>query len=320
MISYREVKDRPEAEAIWRALSPHKTIFDDWDFRACFYKYEPHPLCFIVAYDDSAASSSAAHHSAEGELVGLLPLQKHPNHGYEFFAEDPCEENRPFVKPGYERIIPGLYAAIPGPAKCFDITGDDEFTSRLPLEDYKYVLPLADLKNFSDFLERRLSSKRRRSLIKELAAVESGEVAVVIGDRRPRSADLELLFSLNHKNFAGDSYLQEEAREPWRDLLRLPYDWRLLVLKIKGVSEAVSLSVLYQKEWHYLITGVNYQAWPGLGKYLVKANIEAAIASGAKVFDAGLGDCGWKHLWHFDRQPQYELTRQASGRIVMAKS
>jgi hypothetical protein len=304
MIEIREVNDLKEAENLWRIISPNKTIFDEWDFRYCFYKYAPLPICFLAA-DDKKDSSG------ERNLVGLLPLQKHPKHGFEFFAEDPCEENRPFIKPGYEDIIPKLYAATPGPAKAYDISGDDEYTKALPLEDYKYVLPLTGINNFSDFLNIRLSAKRRRSLAKEISGADKYgvETEIISEPLESRLAALETLFSFNTGNFGEESYLLEKDQAPWRDLMALNFNWRLTVCKIAGVNQAVSLSVLHNNEWHYLVTGVNFKDFPGLGKYLVKVNIEAAIVAKADVFDAGLGDCGWKNLWHFDKISQYNFEK-----------
>jgi CelD/BcsL family acetyltransferase involved in cellulose biosynthesis len=300
MIDIRLVTDIAGAEFFWRALSPRRTIFDEWSFRYCFYRHAPLPLHFFVAWEKSA--------DGREEPVALMPLQYNADWGgLEFFAEEPCEENRVFAKPGYDQAIRQLYNNLPGRAKFYDISGEDEFTQSLPLEDYKFVLPLAGLQTFQDFLSTRLSAKRRRSLSKELQGVADRQVEVMVSDQASQAADLELLFELNHANFADESYLRIEDREPWRDLLKLPYDWRLIVLKINGVKQAVSFSVLYNNEWHYLITGVNFKAWPGLGKYLVKVNLEAALAAGADLFDAGLGDCGWKSLWHFDRRPQYEF-------------
>jgi len=323
MTSLSVISDLPEAERLWRALSPRRTIFDEWEWRYCFYKHNPQTLCFLAVF--AGKSEDEAEASGPDQAVGLLPLQHDPVNGYEFFAEDPCEENRPFVRAGREAVIPELYAAIPGPAICYDISGDDEFTAKLPLEDYKYVLPLTGLKDFDDFLETRLSVKRRRSLAKEISDLEKNNISVriyrtgIAGEKSAPTAslaskaesDLELLFALNHGNFQGESYLKEEELAPWRDLLQLPFDWRISVAEVDGVRVGVSLSVLYNRQWEYLITGVDFKNWPGLGKYLVKANIEAAIAAGADLFDAGLGDCGWKHIWHFDKVPQYEFVKES---------
>jgi len=302
MIEIQQVASLNEGEKLWCELSPNKTIFDEWGFRYSFYKYSPLPICFLAAYSSETSGEFK-------NLVGLLPLQKHPKHGFEFFAEDPCEENHPFIKPGYEYIIPELYKAIPGAAKAYDISGDDDFTKQLPLEDYKYVLPLAGIYSYSDFLNSRLSVKRGHALLKEINRVEKLGINVeVINDRlEARFSALEILFNLNIDNFGEDSYLLEKDQAAWRDLMTLNFCWRIIVCKIDSVIEAVSLSVLHSEQWHYLLTGVNFKKYPGLGKYLAKVNIEEAIISGANVFDAGLGDCGWKNIWHFDKISQYNF-------------
>lgn len=299
MLDIREVRDIKEAEVLWRAISPSQTIFDDWDFRYTFYKYDSHPILFLAAYEN-------------GELIGLLPLQLHPKHGYEFFDEYNCEENRPFIKPGHEAIIPKLYQAIPGKTKIYDISGEDDFTKKLEIEDYSYYLPLSGLKDFSDFLTQRLNSKRRRSLEKEisLAAANNFEVEVFTGENLDKGIKaLESLLEFNTGNFKEESYLLKEDQAPWYDLIKLPFNWRWLTVKKDNKIQGVALSVVYNNDWHYLITGVNFKEFPGLGKLMVKEAMEAAIREGAKIFDAGLGDCGWKHLWHFDKKPQYIFTK-----------
>lgn len=303
MMQIKTITDLKEAKSLWHSLSPQKTIFDDWRFRSSFFKFFPLPILFLAAYDRE-------------ELIGLLPLQKHPKHGYEFFDEYHCEYNHPFVKPGREEIIPELFAAIPGASKIYDLSGRDQFTSKLELEDYSYFLPLIGIESFEDFLKQRLSAKRRRSLAKEIAAVSEVEPEIEFVSARDEKAApqlLEKLFSFNVSNFKDDSYLLEEEQAGWRELLKQDFDFRFAVIKIKGEIQAVSLSIVYNNDWHYLITGVNFASFPGLGKYLVKVNLEEAIKEKNNIFDAGLGDCGWKHLWHFDREPQYIFLKESTS-------
>ncbi len=299
MIEIRVIKDLKTAEALWRKISPRQVIFDDWDFRYGFFKHEPYPLCFQAAYEVL---------DGREELIGLMPLQANNNWGgLEFFAEEPCEENRVFIKSGYETVIKQIYDNLQtaGKVQIFDISGEDEYTISLPLEDYKYVLSLAKLSSFADFLSTRLTPKRSHSLVKELMAISDLRPEVVLND----FTDLETLFKLNIANFAAESYLtRKEEQEPWRELIKNPlFDWHLTSLRLNSLTIAVSLAVLYNGHWHYLITGADFKTYPGLGKYLTKINIEEAIKSGADYFDAGLGDCGWKHLWHFNKIPQYEF-------------
>lgn len=282
------------AENLWREISPSQVIFDEWDFRYVFFKHEPRPLSFRAVYEINGQSE---------ELLGLMPLVDYGKYGYGFFAEEPCEENRVFVKPGREDLIPLLYKSLSGKVQFYDISGEDEFTRNLPLEDYKYLLPLSEFSSFNDFLRQRLPAKRRKSLEKELAEVEALRLEVVLND----FSDLEELFRLNVKSFGRESYLWKKKEQlPWRELIKENFSWRLISLRLSGRTVAASLSVYYQGYWHYLLTGVDFSTYPGLGKYLNKVNIEMALSAGARYFDAGLGACGWKDLWHFERRPQYE--------------
>lgn len=299
MIDIRLITELKTAENLWREISPGRVIYDDFDFRYGFYKYEPYPLYFRAAYE----VESDALGNIKEELIGLMPLVDYEDYGHGFIAEEPCEENRVFIKPGREEIIKKLYESLEGKIQFYDVSGEDEFTTTLPIEDYKYVLPLAGFKDFSNFLGERLSPKRRRSLSKEIAAIEALKPEIVINDFN----DLDNLFNLNVGSFAGESYLSHETeRAPWRELVKASFNWRLVSLRLEGKTVAASLSVLYKDYYHFLITGVDFTSYLGLGKYLNKINIEEAIKSGAKYFDAGLGDCGWKNLWHFDKIPQYE--------------
>jgi len=302
MITISEVQDLKEAERLWRALSPQETIFDEWDFRYSFYKHKPYPLCFLVAYERQA--------DGREEAVGLLPLEHNKSWGgLEFFAEEHCEESRPFIKPGYENIIPKLYEATEGVVKCDDITGADKFTQSLPIEDYIYVLPLAGLETWEDYLKTRLSAKKQRNFRSDCRKVEAAEPKIFYA----RQADIDFLFHLNSAQF-DDSYLKfKEDREGWKDLLALPFNWQIIGIEVDGLVQAASLSVLYKNNYLYLINGANKTALPGLGKYLNKVNLERALALGANVWDAGLGDCAWKASWHLDKVPQYYFHKGAKA-------
>jgi CelD/BcsL family acetyltransferase involved in cellulose biosynthesis len=304
MIEVRLITDLKEAERFWRALSPNQVIFDDWDFRACFYKYKPYPLRFYVAFEDGSEISEAANEPAKA--IGLLPLQFNEEWGcLEFFAEDPCEENRVFIKPGREEVIPQLYGALKETAKFYDISGEDGFTRALAIEDNKYILPLDGLKSFTDYLATRLSPKKQRNFRSDFRKIEELDFKVLSG----RNQDLETLFDLNNKNFP-DSYLETASdRQSWQALLDLPFHWEIISLEIEGKIQAVSLAVLYNNIYFYLINGANFRDYPNLGKYLNRLNIEKAIELKAKHLDAGLGDCNWKMAWHFDSKPQYEFIK-----------
>lgn len=290
MIRIKVVTDLQEAKNIWRALSPLKTIYDEWDFRYSFYKYNSHPLEFITAYDGA-------------EPVCLLPLEVHPKYGSEYIADDACDDNRVFFKPGYESVIPRLYEAARAPSRILDLAGEDEYTRSLSLGDYKYILPLKDCPDFENFLSTKFSAKSRWHVKKRIKNIENLGVEVIAD-----SHNMSDIFRWNMERFGDDSYLHVDEQKPWLDLLDQPFDQYLILLKINGETAAGSFSIYYKGRYFYLITGVNRNI-NGLGKYLVKINIERAIALGAEFFDAGVGDCNWKENWHFDRVPQFQFIK-----------
>ena len=307
MIKIRCIKDIVEAEHLWRLFETHETIINEWEYRYCFYKYQPLPLFFYVAYDIQPDGGE--------EVVGLMPLQYNPEwKGLEFIAEDPCWENRIFVKPGYDGIIPKFYENLPMKSKFWCLSGEDKYTKSLPIYDYIYKFPLVGLSSFDDLLRQRLNNKRRKSLVKDIERVEQNnklEFSIKKKVGTEWDAELEVMFDFNSINIEESFLKTNEERMPRRDFIKLPYNWRLMVIKISGETQAVSLSVIYGKQWQYLLTGVNHKKFPGLGKFLVKKNIEEAIKEGMEVFDAGLADCHWKKLWHFDQIPQYEFIKEA---------
>lgn len=293
MAVIRLIQDLKEAEKLWREISPRRVIFDEWDFRYEFYKYEPKPICFRAAYEIN---------NNHEELIGLMPLVDYAEYGHGFFAEEPCEENRVFTKSGKEAVIKEIYESLSGKIQFYDISGEDEFTKAFPLEDYKYFLPLQDYQSFNDFAQARFSRKKRHSLNTDFHKIIALNPKIIYG----RKEDILKLFSLNNNNFS-DSYLKSEIEtSAWKDLLKLPYQWEIISVEINNEIQAVSLSVLYNNRYFYLINGTNYQVYSGLGKYLNRLNLERALELKADVWDVGLGDCNWKEAWHLDRLPQYE--------------
>jgi len=297
MIEIKCINDEAKAKSLWEKLSPQESIYDLWDFRYVFYRHEICPLYFYTAFDD-------------GEPVALLPLQYNaPLECYEFFAENFTESNRPFVKSGYEYLIPDLFAAAPDKTKIFDILGVHEFIRALPIEDYVYLLDISNLHSFGDYLATAFSNAHKRSNFKRLFTLleRDHQVKVIHNDFQ----DLEVLFDLNVKHFGEESYLRtERERQTFRDLIKLPLDWQMLTIEVDGVKLAASLSVIYQDTYFYLIVGSNISEVKDVFKYLTKANLELALSRQLKVFNCALGGCNWKEYWHLDKQPQYEFTKK----------
>lgn len=291
------ISDPAAARDIWEKLSPQETIYDSWDFRACFYRHDPQPLHFYVYYE-------------QDEAVALLPLQYNRElNCLEFLAENFMENNRPFFKAGYEYLLPRLFNQdFEQAVKIYDLDGIDDFTRSLPLEDYVYFISLSGLTGFEDYLTRDFSDRKKRIKFRRLAArlEEEHAVKIIINDL----ADLDLIMDLNAASFGTESYLKKEReRQPFHDLLKLPWDWQLVTISVDGVKVAGSLSVNYRGTYFYMIAGADTGAVPDVFKYLTKVNLELAIKIGAKIFNSSLGDCNWKSHWHMDKLPQYKFIK-----------
>lgn len=287
-----------DAQRLWNELSPRESIYDLWDFRECFYRHDVQPLHFYAAFE-------------EDRPVALLPLQYNaPLGAYEFFAENFMEENRPFVRPGYEYLIPRLFQAAPAVTKIYDLDGTDEFTRALPLEDYVYLLDIGRCHSFADYLQAFFPNAHKRSNFKRIFTVLERDHAVKV--HHNNFPDLELIMDLNVRHFGQESYLRTPAeRQPFRDLLQLPLDWQLVTVEVDGEKLAASLAVIYRETYYYLIVGADISRVGDALKYLTKANLDLALSRNLSIFNLSLGDCNWKNYWHPDRKPQYKFIKLA---------
>jgi len=295
MIEIKVINDLETAKELWNELSPNENIYDLWDFRYCFYKYDTQPLYFYTAYDGPRA-------------VALLPLQYNQELDcLEFFAENFMDNNRPFFVSGYEYLTDNLYNQdFPYPAKFYDLDGIDQFTRSLPLEDYIYFIDIHNFKNIEDYFLQAFPNGRKRSHFEKMCTPKNLDFKVIKNDFN----DLEVIMDLSVNRFGEESYLRtEKERQPFYDLLKLPLNWQLVSIAINGRKLASSLSVIYRDTYFYLIGGWDLSEAPNILKYLTKANLELAINNRTKIFNCSVGDCNWKSYWHMDKFAQYKFIK-----------
>ncbi|MFA6436869.1 MAG: GNAT family N-acetyltransferase [Candidatus Paceibacterota bacterium] len=279
-----------EAKKVWQELSPNEIMYDLWDVRYCFYKYFQHPLFFYVGRIGQ-------------ENIGLLPLQFNAEKGYlDFIGGGYMEDNRIFIKSGYEKYIPKFYEAIEQEAGLDDIIGEDDFTKKFDILEYKYVADLSGLKNTNDYLSREFSQKSCAKMKKLLRRIERLYQPKILENN---FEDVDQLFELNIRSFGDDSVFSTPHRkEIFRDLLKLDLSFQVLTIIINGKKEAVSLALKYKDIYTYINSGANKKDFPSLGTYLTAKNFEKAISLGTKYLDAGVEDLGWKERWHLKKIPQ----------------
>ena len=295
MLRFELIQDIKKAEELWKLFSPCETIYDDWDFRYCFYKYFNYPLYFYTSYE-------------QGEPIGILPLQFNTDLKYlEFFGGSYMEDNRVMVKSGYEDTISEFYKQISEPAHLELIRGFDAFTTQLSLQDYKYILPLNNFKTPNEYLTALFHSETRKTIQKKVRRVERENMQVVVN----RFSDIELLFEYNKSMFKEKSSFNDRPhhQEIFRDLTKPGFNPYLLSFQIGEKVHGVTFSWLYKKSYAYASLGIHPEAVKDITTYMNIKNIEQALLLGANEVDAFTGDYGWKERWHFSKIPQYKFDK-----------
>ena len=297
-LDFKCVKDLDEAKKLWEIFSPNKTIFDSWDFRYCFYKYFKYELFFYVTYD--------------GEIpVALMPLQYNSDKKYlEFFGGYYMEDNQVFVKsPEFKYLIPEFYKNIQGlsqPSTLIYIRSNDDFTSTLPFQVNKYVLSLDGITNIEDYLSQRLDQEARGKFRRKIRKIEQEKVEITENE----VTDLEVMFNYNLEKFQDHSYFTTPfSQEIFRDLVAIGYKIHIMSFSINGIKEATSFALTYKDNYAYLNLGVKPGGTQNLTTFVHMKNLEKAISEKLNVFDAFIGDYGWKEHWHLDKIPQYQFIK-----------
>ncbi|MFH1714276.1 MAG: GNAT family N-acetyltransferase [Candidatus Nealsonbacteria bacterium] len=286
-LDFKIVKDLPQAKEIWDKLSPKETLWDEWDFRYCFYKYYNWELFFYTG-------------SFNGKIIGVLPLEYNPGtKSLEFFGGKYMEENKIFVENDYRQFIPDFYKQIDRKAELCDISCKAPLPKGFLLQEYKYIYNLSGISTLEQFLDKYFnpdSKKKKKRLLKE-------KVEIICNNFN----DFEIMIGLNLKNFGKESSFHSPFRkEIFRDLLKLNYKPILLTSIIDGKKEAVSFAIKYKDRFISLNSGVNSASFPWLEKYLILKKVAKAIELKCQVFDACAGNYGWKEYWHLEKIPQFK--------------
>lgn len=302
-LTIREEKDLDRAKALWQTFSPNEFIWDSWDFRYLFYHtYDvPGDILFLVG-------------TVDGQDIGLLPLQFTPETKVvEFFGGDYMEDNRIFLKPGFETHAKAFFdyaAGLGHPLSLVAMRGSDPYTASLPLHDYKYAADVAGMKSYEDFTQKNFSSSSRAAFRKKIRKIEAANLQVAPGT----PADIERLMELNIASFGTDSSFTWPRRQrAFRELAATTqFSTHFLTFSIEKTIIAVSLALHYGSIYSFLCTGADRDAVPNLHMYTTFHNLQRAMDLGAASCDALLGSYGWKDKWHFVPTPQYEYKAPAA--------
>jgi hypothetical protein len=295
-VKFKIISDLTTAQYWWSFFSTDQSIFDTWEFRYCFYKYFNYELYFYVGY-------------LQDEPIGLLPLQFNSEKGYlEFFGGSAQENNRVFIKPGFEQYQAEFYNQIDQKAVLQYISGEDNFTKSFTLLEYKYILSLKDLKDGMDYVEKHFEGKKRREILRRYKKMSELPVEIVINN----FSDIELLLQWNIQHFKEESIFNWDYRkEILRDTMNCSFMKNVLTFLINGEKQGVSLVYMYRGCYVGYNSAMNPAAPADLSTYMKIKKIDQAIALGATVYDALAADCGWKEQWGFSKIPQYKFEKNA---------
>jgi len=277
-----------ECEKFWKKFSFNSTLFDLWDFRYCFYKYDNYPLHFIVGFLGQ-------------EAIGLLPLQFNSDEGYlEFFGGSWMEDNKVFIDGQHSDLIEKFFEQIHNKANLIAINNQDKYCSSLPIDEYKFQLDLINYSSYWDYIQDKYNKKGQDTFKRKFRKIEQNEIEFV--ENNPE--DMDLLIELNIKNFKEDSSFNNDKRKLiYKDFLQLGLEHHLITIKVNGVKQAVSMNIVFNGVFYYLNAGSNFEDIPNLGNYTIMNNIGKAIELKCKIFDALMISYNWKERWHFNKIP-----------------
>lgn len=284
------VDDIQQAKIIWEELSPKKSLYDDWEFRYCFSN-KRFPIKFFVG-------------RCEGKNIGLLPLQFNSEKGYlEFFGGEYMDENKVFIVPGWEEYVPKFYEAVDEKAYFDNLERNHVFITQKQIKNYTYTLPLGDIKDHDDFIEKKFkgSNIHRKELGKEMKKINENSIRII----KNNFDDIDIYFKFKIKRWGAESSFNDEnERQNFINLLKIPYDYHMFTFMLGEKKIGISISILFRNTYFYLETASDIELLPNIGKYITMKNIDEAVNLGAKTLDLSREGENWKERWNFEKIPQ----------------
>ena len=284
-MEFKICKNLDECRSLWNRFSNDSRLFDNWEFRNCFYDPEDNELYFIVGYES-------------GTPVGIIPLCfSKSSSQYNYFGGWFPERNSFFIKdkaklPEFIAQCPAntfMEGIDPEESRYFNFL-EDECTYFLDLEKYDYSFD----KYFSSF-----DKKKQKNLKADLGKIPAYRV------HYNRIRDFDRLIELNIKQYGEYSRFNNPfIKKGISEMVKLAHKkgiLKMISVEINGNVEAVDAAVLFGEWYHTLIGGVNTQRVPNLGKLMIVLDIKNAIAKKARFVDFFATSGYWKELWDFEK-------------------
>jgi len=291
-MKFKIEQDLKKCQGLWEEFSPKQELFDEWEYRDCFYQAYGYQPYFIVG-------------SQGDKVMGVLPLWYEERRDfYTFFGGTFPEPNTFFVK--NKADLGDFLKQCPPKSRLYYL--DKKESKYWPLEesDKKYFL---NLKKYEDKIENYwlgFDRKHRKNLRYDLKQFEKLNYSL----RYNHLADFEKMVELNRKRFGKESDFEEkEMRMGMKNLMEVAEkrgELMMISLLVEGRVEAVEMVVIYKNCYYVLASGHNLEV-KNIGKKMMVEQIKKAMEKRMEKIDFLSSDSGWKKMWHLESVPLFEF-------------
>jgi hypothetical protein len=299
MCDIRIINGLEQCRDIWKHTVPQETVWDLWEFRACFQEHFRRPVCFITAENSHGFT----------EILPLSWIEESQCYGYfpgeTWQGKTWLEQNR---IPVGNRILCDMLDRCPGPYYLRYLLPSLESVSphQCVVDEVEYLfMPLDydyDIENYF----QQFSKKSAKNIKREIASLQARACY-----RHNDISDFEHLVQLNISNFGDRSYFYDiRFRESFRTLMHYLNEkgWlRITSVIIDGDIAAVDIGCVYRGDYTLLGGGTN-RDYPGVAKLINLYHMQRGCQERFNLIDFLCGDFSWKQKFHLTARPLYLLS------------
>ncbi|MBL7186105.1 MAG: GNAT family N-acetyltransferase [Phycisphaerae bacterium] len=299
MCDIRIINGLEQCRGIWKHTVPQETVWDLWEFRACFQEHFRRPVCFITAENSHGFT----------EILPLSWIEESQCYGYfpgeTWQGKTWLEQNR---IPVGNRILCDMLDRCPGPYYLRYLLPSLESVSphQCVVDEVEYLfMPLDydyDIENYF----QQFSKKSAKNIKREIASLQARACY-----RHNDISDFEHLVQLNIRNFGDRSYFYDiRFRESFRTLMHYLNEkgWlRITSVIIDGDIAAVDIGCVYRGDYTLLGGGTN-RDYPGVAKLINLYHMQRGCQERFNLIDFLCGDFSWKQKFHLTARPLYLLS------------
>ncbi len=296
--------DLEKCEELWEEFSPHKSLFDLWEFRMAWHSGYGFTPFFYTIYERQ-------------KPLGMLPLWFSPyRKKYLWFGSDWMEDNSFFVKE--EKLIDLLYQIAPNNMLLNCITVPERWKhkklySSFIQDDAKNIKDISRVSTMDDLLQT-FEKKDRYNLRSDYNRIDDMNPRVVITKRKSLKK-LNMMIKMNIKRFSKDptdesDLVDADRRLTYEYMVRnaKSYQVRFIETYIQQHLAAIDFIITYKDTYYTMKGGNDINRFKGIGNFMVYTEFEDAIEDGYSTVDCLQMDNGWKHRF-FDQRQVYSLEK-----------